>query len=221
MRYQALMFVFIASFFALFHVTSAAAQSSPTSVVIVGEGMKGASISLPTGQIVPIRLEGQDKDGKPVLIDTAKIVWRVTGGRSFAWRQENGQLRIRAKRDAFDAADGKEPEGMIFATYGALTAGVKIYSSLYVVGKWRISVHSDKIDVNIVRQSGRWVVDDKGQKGEINGRTLTLHIWADLRVFGRTEVWPYVSFTSRTTGTGKVYVNALVGTEKFTITKVE
>lgn len=222
MRNRALLFMLSVTFYALFHIASAAAaQSSPTTVVIAGEGMKGASITCPVGQVIPIRLEGQDKDGKPVLIDVTKIKWRVTGGRNFSWKQENGLLRVRAKRDAFDTTDGSEPEGMIFATYGSLTAGIRLFATPYLIGKWRITVNKDKIDINVVRQSGRWIVGDKGQKGQIDGKTITLDLWADLRVIGRTHVWPVVTLKTRTAGTGKVYVHPLVGTESFTITKIE
>lgn len=199
---------------------TAGAQSAPDSIVIVGEGTKGAQIAIPRGTTVAVRVEGRDKAGKPVALDPAKIAWRAAKNRSFSAKVENGVIRVTAERDAFDA-DGKEPGAMLFATYEGKTAGVMVYAVLNVEGKWHLSVTGDELDLDL-KQSGRWVKDDKGRRGTIRGKILTLRIVHVIRVIGipiSLTLHPVVTFTSRTGGTGTVEIPNK--TEKFDVTKLD
>ena len=194
-----------------------AQASAPDSILIIGEGMKGAEISIPRDTTTPIRVEGRDAAGKPVPIDPAKVVWHATKNRSFRGRLENGKVLVTALQDAFDV--GSEPTAMLSAEYEGHTAAVVLCAVLNLEGKWRLEVTTDVINLDL-KQSGRWVKDDHGEKGTITGTKLALRVTHEISVIGipiTLTLYPDVTLTSRTGGVGTVDVPNK--TEHFKVTK--
>lgn len=193
-------------------------------VVIIGEGAKGAEISIPRDTTVAIRVEGRDVANKPVPLDPSLIAWRASSGfgtvRSFSSRLEGGKVHVTAIRDAFDSEDGKEPSTMLFANYQDMTAGVVLFAVLNAEGQWRLYVNRDVINLNL-RQSGRWIEDKKGRKGTIKDKNLVIKVTEIISVLGipvTKTLYPKINFTSREAGTGTVEVP--FKTEKLTVKKV-
>ena len=196
----------------------ASAQSVPSVVVIVSDGAKGAEIACPIGRTVRVRLEGRDAANKVVAIDPKKIEWASPKSTAFEFNTDSGYAYIVARKDAFDT--GEEPSSMLSAKYLGRSAAVVLHSVINVEGKWQLKVTSDVINLNL-RQSGRWVVDNKGRRGTIHGKVLRLRIEHEIRVIGipiTLTLHPVVEFTSRTEGVGTVKVPNKI--EKLYVTKL-
>lgn len=162
------------------------AQAVPNSMTIAGDGIGDGAwrsfAAIPVGKTVKIRLVGKDKKGMAMKLNSRLIVWKMKARhKDFSMTVVNGVARITAHADAFGrlgTAPKKcpkpesctEPTTWLMANYGSLTVGVQLLGAMDAVGKWTIHSGKDRIPVHIVHQSGRWVVDSKGQKESFMAR---------------------------------------------------